>query len=117
LARGDAAGADSAFRAAAERSGSQELSGTRIRAYVGLGRAALAAGSEEEAARYLLTVCRLYRDPDTLPPVLLETIRLLDGLGRADEAAELRSVLLSDYPGSEEAATVSAAAAAPAASR
>ena len=40
----------------------------------------------------------LYRDPEILPPVLVETARLLDELGRADEAASLRASLREDYP-------------------
>ncbi|MBQ6102879.1 MAG: hypothetical protein IJL06_04325, partial [Kiritimatiellae bacterium] len=75
-----------------------ELQAQRIWAYVGLGRAALARGDKDAAAKYLSTVCLLYHDPEILPPVVEETARLLDELGRADEAAAMRDLLAKDYP-------------------
>ena len=98
LERGAAEEADRYFRLAVERCRSDELQAQRIWAYVGLGRAALARGDKDAAANYLSTVCMLYRDPEILPPVLVETARLLDELGRADEAASLRASLREDYP-------------------
>ena len=103
LARGDAAGADAPLRAAVRLAAAPDKQGLRVRAYVALGRAALAAGNSDAAARYLLTVCMLYRDPEELPPVMLETIRLLEGLGRTEEARSLRETLRADYPGTPEA--------------
>lgn len=103
LARGDAEGAEPLFRLAVERCSEPDLQPQRIWAYIGLGHAALARGDKEAAARYLHTVCILYADPEILPPVLLETARLLDELGRADEAASLRASLRADYPESEAA--------------
>ena len=51
-----------------------------------------------------MTVCVLYHDETILPPVLAETARLLDELGRADEAASLRDTLAKDYPDWKEGA-------------
>jgi len=59
---------------------------------------------KDDAARYLSTVCLLYRDPEILPPVIEETARLLDELGRADEAAAMRDLLAKDYPDRKEGA-------------
>ena len=104
LARGAAEEADKWFRLAVERCAAPELQAQRIWAYVGLGRAALARGEKDDAARYLSTVCLLYRDPEILPPVIEETARLLDELGRADEAAAMRDLLAKDYPDRKEGA-------------
>ena len=104
LARGAAEDADRYFRLAVERCAAPELQSMRIWAYVGLGHAALARGDREAAANYLMTVCVLYHDGTILPPVLVETARLLDELGRGDEAASLRDSLAKDYPDWKEGA-------------
>ena len=98
LARGDAAGALPCFREAVELCAAPELRPWRVWAYIGLGRASLALGDEDAAARYLSTVCLLYRDPEILPPVFDETIRLLVSLGRTEEADALRETKARDYP-------------------
>ena len=43
-------------------------------------------------------MCLLYRDPEILPPVFDETIRLLVSLGRTEEADALRETKTRDYP-------------------
>lgn len=97
FARGENAEAERFFRLAGERSVGPEFEAVRIHAYVGIGRAALAAGNREEAAKYLHLVCVLFHDKELLPPVLRETIVLLDSLGRTDEANDLRKSLREDY--------------------
>ena len=101
LARGDAAGAVPCFRKAVELCASPERQPWRVWAYIGLGRASLALGDEDAAARYLSTVCLLYRDPEILPPVFDEAIRLLVSLGRDEEAEALRETKARDYPEAE----------------
>lgn len=98
LARGDAEGAMPCFRRAVDLCAAPERQPWRVWAYIGLGRASLALGDEDAAARYLSTVCLLYRDPEILPPVFDETIRLLSSLGRDEEAAALRETKARDYP-------------------
>ena len=78
----------------------------RIYAYTGLGRAALAAGKQDEAAKFLMTVCLLYRDEQLIPPVMVETITLLTSLGRAEDADTLRHELCTLYPKSSEAVAI-----------
>lgn len=97
FARGENAEAEKYFRLAGERSVGAEFEAIRIHAYVGIGRSALAAGNREEAAKYLHLVCVLFHDKELLPPVLRETIALLESLGRSDEANDLRKSLREDY--------------------
>ena len=94
------------FSLAVERCAPEELQGMRIYAYTGLGRAALAAGKQDEAAKFLMTVCLLYRDEQLIPPVMVETITLLTSLGRAEDADTLRHELCTLYPKSSEAVAI-----------
>lgn len=106
LARGDAAGAEKYFTVAVERCAAPELQTMRIYAYAGLGHSALAAGRKNDAARYLMTVCLLYNEEQLIPPIMAETIALLDELDRKQDAETLRKELVSLYPKSKEAAEV-----------
>jgi len=103
LARGAAEESVPCFRDAVSLCATEELQPLRIWAYEGLGHAALRLGDRESAVRYLMTVGILYDDPKLVPPVLLEAARLLDELGRAEEAADVRATLRRDFPDSEAA--------------
>jgi len=103
LAKGDHREADQLYALAVRRCAAPDLQDMRIHAYVGLGRAALAAGRQEDAVRYLMTVSLLYHNDQILPGVLAETAALLDSLGRVDEALTLRRELIETYPQSTEA--------------
>ena len=94
------------FSLAVERCAPEELQGMRIYAYTGLGHAALAAGKQDEAAKFLMTVCLLYRDDQIIPPVMAETIALLTSMGRVEDADALRHELSALYPKSSEAAAI-----------
>ena len=103
LARGAAEESVPCFRDAVSLCATEELQPLRIWAYEGLGHAALRLGDRESAVRYLMTVGILYDDPKLVPPVLLEAARLLDELGRAEEAADVRATLRRDFPDSDAA--------------
>ena len=103
LARGEHAEADRYFSLAVKRCAAPELQELRIYAYVGLARTALAAGRKDDAARYFMTVSLLYRNDKILPGILVETIELLESMGREEEAGKVRSELIEHYPASPEA--------------
>ncbi len=102
LERGQNAEAEKYFGLAVERCAAPELQDMRIYAYTGLGHAALADGRKDEAVRYLMTVCLLYKNDTIIPGILVETIGLLDGMGRSEDAATLRGELTKTYPKSKE---------------
>lgn len=106
LERGDAPEAERLFALAVERCAAPELQPLRIHAYAGLGRAALKAGRKEDAAKYLMMVSLLYKDDALVPPIMAETIRILDELGRKEDASSIRDDLVATYPESKEAAEV-----------
>ena len=106
LKSGDFSAADVHFTKAAELASSPDMTSVRILAHAGLGRTKKASGDEEAAARYLLGICLLYRDETLLPPLLEETIAVLDEVGQTKEAALLRSDLLEQYPKSDAAKRV-----------
>lgn len=106
LERGDAPEAERLFALAVERCAAPELQPLRIHAYAGLGRAAIKAGRKEDAAKYLMMVSLLYKDDALVPPIMAETIRILDELGRKEDASSIRDDLVATYPESKEAADV-----------
>ncbi|NLE40912.1 MAG: tetratricopeptide repeat protein [Lentisphaerae bacterium] len=106
LERGDAPEAERLFALAVERCAAPELQPLRIHAYAGLGRAAIKAGRKDDAAKYLMMVSLLYKDDALVPPIMAETIRILDELGRAADADSIRDDLVATYPESKEAAEV-----------
>lgn len=103
LERGQHAEAEGYFSLAVQRCAAPELQDMRIYAYTGLGHAALAAGRKDDAVRYLMTVALLYKNDTIIPGILAETIGLLDGMGRREDAATLRAELTQTYPKSKEA--------------
>ncbi len=107
LERGENAEAEKYFSLAVQRCAAPELQDMRIYAYTGLGHAALAAGRKDDAVRYLMTVCLLYKNDTIIPGILVETINLLDGMGRGGDAATLRAELTQTYPKSKEAVEAS----------
>ncbi len=103
LERGLNAEAEKHFSLAVQRCAAPELQDMRIYAYTGLGHAALAAGRKDEAVKYLMTVCLLYQNDTIIPRIMVETIDLLDGMGRDEDAATMRAELITTYPQSKEA--------------
>ncbi|MGI5868571.1 MAG: tetratricopeptide repeat protein [Kiritimatiellia bacterium] len=106
LDRGDAPEAERLFALAVDRCAAPELQPLRIHAYAGLGQAALKGGRKEDAAKYLTTVSLLYKDDALVPPIMAQAIRLLEELGKTDDANALRSDLVATYPKSKEAAAI-----------
>ena len=53
-----------------------------------------------------MMVSLLYKDDALVPPIMAETIRILDELGRKDDADAIRKDLVATYPESKEAAAV-----------
>ncbi len=102
LKQGQNEEAEKYFGLAVQRCAAPELQDMRIYAYTGLGHAALAAGRKDDAVRYLMTVCLLYKNEAIIPGILVETIGLLDGMGRSEDAATLRAELNKTYPKSKE---------------
>lgn len=98
--------AETLYGQAVERCAAPELQTLRIHAYIGLGHAALKGGRKGSAIKYLMMVSLLYQDEELVPPVMLETIRLLTEENRLEEAAALKKDLLDTYPKSEAAATI-----------
>ena len=76
-----------------------EVAGWVAEAYEGAGR-------KEDAAKYLMMVSLLYKDDALVPPIMAETIRILDELGRKEDASSIRDDLVATYPESKEAADV-----------
>ena len=103
LARGEYGDADRYFGLAVRRCAAPELQDMRIYAYVGLARTALAAGRKDDAVRYFMTVSLLYRNDRILPGILVETVELLESMGRMEEAEKVRGELIEHYPDSKEA--------------
>ena len=110
LEKGKAKEAETYFRIAVARSADPELQSYRIYAYAGIGHSALAEGRKEDAVKYLMTVSLLYKDDLLLPPIMAETIALLDEMGLKEEAARIRSELSKIYPNSQEAKDIAASA-------
>ena len=110
LEKGKAKEAETYFRIAVARSADPELQPYRIYAYAGLGHSALAEGRKEDAVKYLMTVSLLYKDDFLLPPIMAETIALLDEMGLREEADRIRSELSKIYPNSQEAKDIAASA-------
>ncbi len=102
MEKGKTREAESYFRLAVTRCSTIELQPYRIYAYSGLGHAALAEGRKNDAVKYFLTVSLLYKDDVMLPPIMAETIELLDEMGLKEEAQKLRRELSSTYPASKE---------------
>jgi cellulose synthase operon protein C len=89
------------LRQAAARATGDNLIEVRARAYAGLGRAAKAAGSTDEAVRYFMSVAVLYDDAKLVPECMYEAVQGLKTLGKAAEAAKVQAELLQRYPTSE----------------
>ena len=106
LEKGKAKEAEAFFRIAVARASAPELQPYRIYAYAGLGHSALAEGRREDGVKYLMTVSLLYKDEALLPPIMAETVALLDEIGLKDEAARIRSELIRIYPNSQEAKNI-----------
>ena len=70
------------------------------------GRAAPKAGPAADAAKCLQVVGLLCADDALVPPIMAETIRILDELGRKEDASSIRDDLVATYPESKEAADV-----------
>ncbi|MBP5509483.1 MAG: tetratricopeptide repeat protein [Kiritimatiellae bacterium] len=84
---------------AAARAVSPEMIGIRARAYAALAENAEKKGDEETALRYHMSVGILFDDKELVPASILASVRLLEKLGRPDEAVKLRDELDERYPG------------------
>lgn len=83
---------------AALRAASPELLALRAHAYAGLARNAELKGDAEAALRYYMSVGILFDDAALVPEALHKAARLLDKLGRTDEAQAMREELKARYP-------------------
>lgn len=85
--------AERRFQRAQELAKAKELESIRVQASIGQARAWRELGRKEDAARQLLGICLFYQDADLIPPLIEETLPLLDELGQKAEAEALRKDL------------------------
>ncbi len=87
LETGDAAAAAERFRQAGAMPAPEDRPDLRARAYHGMGRAAMAGGQPEEAARFFMSVAILYDDPRLVPDALTRAAEAFRAAGDEDGAA------------------------------
>lgn len=85
--------AERRFQRAQELAQAKELESVRVQASIGQARAWRELGRKEDAARQLLGICLFYQDAALIPPLIEETLPLLEELGQSAEAEALRKDL------------------------
>lgn len=109
LERKSAPEAEKYFRQASEKAAGEAAPGIQARALMGLGKAAVLAGSNEEASRSFLSVAILYDGDDMVPESLYLAAQAFDRLGRAEDRVKVVRELGERYPESEWAGKARAA--------
>ena len=94
---GEAQQALEAYRAAAKLAASDSFLRERALSYMGTGRAALAGGDEENAAKYFMSVALLFNDKELVPEALYQASVLYGKAGNATAAKGAADELRRDY--------------------
>jgi len=101
LGRKAAAEAERFFQKASETASGEAALAIRARAFMGLGRVAVLAGSNEDASRRFLSVAILYDDAKLVPESLYLAAQAFDQLGRGADRDKVVRELGDRYPDSE----------------
>ncbi len=101
LARKAGPEAERYFQQASDTAAGEAALAIRARAFMGLGRVAVLAGSNEDASRRFLSVAILYDDAELVPESLFMAAQAFDKLGRGEERDKVVRELGERYPESE----------------
>lgn len=101
LAQKASAEAERFFQQAADTASGEAALAIRARAFMGLGRVAVLAGANDNAAKRFLSVAILYDDAELVPESLYLAAQAFDRLGRTDERDKIVRELGERYPQSE----------------
>ena len=96
--------ADGYYARAASLSSSDALLAVRARAYLGLGRTALAREQYDKAARYFMSVAVLFEDDELVPESLYRAAEAFGMGGKPEERGKALGELVDRYPDSTWAA-------------
>ncbi len=98
LDAGKPADATKSFEDGSNRASGLALLDLQARGYLGLGKAAVAAGNHDGASRFFLSVAVLFDDPIVTPEALKLAAESLRKLNRAAEADKALAELKTRYP-------------------